>query len=55
LKLALQWALNLWEQCMKCETRSIYLLSFVTKLIFPSGQLWSRVNENEAEAELGHT
>lgn len=54
LKLALQWALSLWKQCMQCKTRSIYLLSLVTKLISPSGQLWSRVNEDEAEAELGH-
>ena len=54
LKLALQWALSLWERCMKCKTRSIYLLSLVTKLIFPHGQLWSGVNEDEAEAELGH-
>lgn len=54
LKLALQWALSLWEQRMKCKTRSIYLLSLVTKLIFPYGQLWSGANEEEAEAELGH-
>lgn len=53
LKLALQWARSLWEQCMKCKTRSIYLWSLVTKLIFPYGQLWSGVNEDEAEAELG--
>lgn len=42
------------EQCMQYKTRSIYLLSLVTRLIFSYGQLWGGVNEDEAEAELGH-
>lgn len=53
-KLALQWALSLWEPRIKYKARSIYLLSLVTKLIFARAQLWSGVNEDEAEAELGH-
>lgn len=54
LKGALQWALSLWEWCLKCKTRSIYLLSSVTKWILPHGQLRSGVNEDGADAELGH-
>lgn len=57
LRLAIQWALSLWKQCVKYilfKTRSIYLVSLVTKFIFPCGQLWNEVNEDEADSELGH-